>query len=302
MRHLFIINPAAGKHMDTAGLCDRIRRLMESRGEAWDLAQTKAAGDAEEIARQWAQKGQEPLRIYALGGDGTLNEVVNGVAGYDHVAVGCCPLGSGNDFVKSFGDAAAFRDLSALIEGTPQQVDLIECNGRLSINVASVGFDARISHGMARYKRLPLVTGQGAYILSLLVNLVKGIHRPYTIELDGQRLQGRYTLICACNGQWYGGSFHPAPDALLDDGQLDFLLVKACSRLTVAGLVNKYAAGKAREYPALIHFHRGRQIRVLCEGPSVINLDGESLWAKELFFAVSDQKLAFIVPRGAALA
>ncbi len=301
MVHLFIINPAAGKHMDTEALRRSIRQLMLQRNETWELALTAAPRDGENLARRWAQEIREPLRIYAMGGDGTLNEVVNGVVGFDHVAVGCCPLGSGNDFVKSFTNPQCFYDLAALIEGDTHPIDLISCNGRFSINVASVGFDARIGIGMDRYKRLPLVTGNGAYLISLLVNLAKGIHRPYQIELDGEQIQGRYTLICACNGQWYGGSFHPAPDALLDDGYLDFLLVKGVGRLTVAGLVGKYAAGKAKEYPELIRVHRGQSIRIVCDRPSLVNLDGERLDAQELSFSIYPQKLQFIVPKGASL-
>ena len=250
----------------------------------------------------WAGQGGEG-RVYALGGDGTLNEVVNGVAGCGHVAVGCCPLGSGNDFVKLFGPTSwRFRDLSALVESRPRTLDLIECNGRLAINVCSVGFDARIGLGMAEYKHLPLVSGRGAYLISLAVNTVRGIHRPYALELDGEKMEGEFTLICACNGQWYGGSFHPSPDAVPDDGLLDFVIVKGVSRLTVAGLVGKYAAGKGKDYPALILVRRGKCLKVRCDRMSMVNLDGERMDADSLSFALSAKKIRFLVPQGAGWA
>lgn len=300
MRHLFLINPAAGKHLDVAGITEEIRALMAERGEPWEVMVTRAPGEAEALSRMWARQCREEGQVYALGGDGTLNEVVNGVAGQDQVAVGCCPLGSGNDFVKLFGQSSwRFRDLSALVTAQPHTLDLIECNGRLAINICSVGFDARIGLGMVEYKRLPLVSGRGAYLISLAVNTVRGIHRPYELELDGERFSGDFTLICACNGQWYGGSFHPSPDAVPDDGLLDFVIVKGVSRFTVASLVSKYATGKGKNYPALITVRRGRCLKVKCDRKSMINLDGERIDADSLSFAVSAKKIRFLVPQGA---
>lgn len=303
MRHLFILNPTAGKNFHVAGITSEIEAVMAEVHEPWEIAVTKAPGDAESLARQWAEQSEEPTRIYALGGDGTLNEVVNGAAGFDHAAVGCCPLGSGNDFVKTFGkESWRFRDLRALVGAKPHQMDLIECNGRYAINVCSVGFDARIGLGMVDYKRLPLVTGKGAYLISLVVNTIQGIHRPYELELDGEKMQGDYTLLCACNGQWYGGSFHPAPEARPDDGLLDFVLVKGVSRLTVANLVGKYAKGEGKNYPNLIQVRRGHELKVKCDRVSMVNIDGERLDTNSLSFALSAKKISFLLPEGVAIA
>lgn len=301
MHHLFVINPAAGKHMNTKELTREIRQLMADRGASWEIALTKGPGDAETLSRACAERHPEGLRVYSLGGDGTLNEIVNGVAGLEHTAVGCCPLGSGNDFVKLFTRGRErFRDLAALVEAPARQMDLIECNGRYSINICSVGFDARIGLGMVRYKQWPLVTGKGAYLISLVVNTIRGIHRPYELELDGERMQGDYTLLCACNGRWYGGSFNPAPDAAPDDGLLDFILVKGVGRLTVAGLVMKYAKGRSKDYPELIRVTRGKRLTVKCDRVSMVNIDGERLDADSLSFAVSAKKIRVLVPEGAA--
>ena len=99
MKHLFIINPAAGKKESTA----KLEKILSELSFEYEVAYTQQAGDARRIAEQAAALG-EPIRIYACGGDGTLNEVVNGAAGYDHVAVTCVPKGTGNDFLKVFGD------------------------------------------------------------------------------------------------------------------------------------------------------------------------------------------------------
>ena len=300
MRHLFIINPAAGKNMNVEAVIREIELAMEGREDAWSIVTTAGPGDAEKIARQWCEESEEELRLYALGGDGTLNEVVNGAAGFDHAAVACCPMGSGNDFIKTFGkESRRFRDLKALVEAPAYTMDLIDCNGRQSINICSVGLDARIAAEKDEYKKLPLVTGKSAYILSLLVNVIKGIHRPYEVELDGEKMQGNYTIITACNGQWYGGSFNAAPDAVPDDGWLDFILVDGVSRFTVAGLVGKYGAGRAKEFPDLIHCYRGKSLTVKCDRVSEINVDGERMDTETVTFALSEKKIRFIVPQGA---
>ena len=107
-----------------------------------------------------------------------------------------------------------------------------------------MGFDARIGFGAADFKKLPLVSGPLAYQLSAVRTIVQGIHRPYRVTIDGERLPGEaFTLICACNGRYYGGGFNPCPDAVPDDGLLDFVVVPAVSRLTILTLIGKYAKG-----------------------------------------------------------
>ncbi len=210
VRHLFIINPAAGKHMDTVGIQKEIKTAMADRNEPWEVMLTKGSGDAEAISHAWAEQSSDPLRIYAMGGDGTLNEVVNGVVGCDHVSVGCCPLGSGNDFVKTFGrENWRFRDLRSLVEARPHTMDLIECNGRYAINVCSVGFDARIGLGMADYKRLPLVTGKGAYLVSLVVTTIQGYTAPMSWNWMGKSCPG--SILCSAPATGSGTAAASAP-------------------------------------------------------------------------------------------
>lgn len=303
MRHLFIINPVAGKHNTPKTLQKRkdyIESVMAPRGEPFDIQVTVGPGDAEAMVREYAETYLEPLRIYVYGGDGTLNEVVNGAAGYDHAAVTVCPCGSGNDFVKIFrSDVPRFMDLKQLVDGTDVYFDLIECNGRLGLNVASLGLDARVGIEMTHFKNLPLVSGPGAYILSTISNVIKGIHRPYHVEVDGKPMDGNFTMFCICNGRYYGGSFNPSAKAVPNDGLLDFIIVKAVNRLTVAMLIQKYATAKCEELPEYILMSRGRSLKVVCEEEAQAQLDGEPLTGKEFEFRLSDKKLHFFYPKGA---
>jgi len=295
MKHLFLINPAAGKKDSTQFCTEQIQDLC--RGLDVEILVSRKPGDLTRFAREAAETGQE-IRIYACGGDGTLNEVVNGAAGYSNVAVTSWPVGSGNDFVKVFSDPARFRSLSALLDAEETSFDLIRCGDRYALNICSIGIDARIAAEMSRYKKLPLLSGFGAYALSTLVNVIKGIHEPYVVELNGTRIDGHQTLICVCSGRYYGGGFNPVPDAELDDGELDVLMIRPVSRLQVAGLIGAYKAGRYSELPDWIRHFRTTKISVSCEKTSVVNLDGEALWAKDVTFEVCPRALRFFYPRG----
>lgn len=297
MKHLFIINPAAGKYDQTGEFVSRIRAEFEGSGREYEIAVSKEPGDCTRIARTAAQTGQT-LRIYACGGDGTLNEVISGAYCYENAAVTHFPGGSGNDFIKIFSDPAAFKNLSALTDGEEARLDLIRCGDSVSANICSIGIDARIGTEIAKYKRLPLVTGNGAYLISTGINVVRGVHDHYIVEVDGERIDTRLSLICIANGRWYGGSFNPTPDAEPDDGILDVLLVKAVSRLTVAKIIGKYKAGQYRDFPDVIRHLRCRRIRVQSDRDSVINLDGEARFSADAEFTVLPKALRFFYPRG----
>ena len=296
MKHLFIVNPAAGSRDRTQLYSKTITEICEKRNLEYRIAVSSAPGECSRIARQAAQTGED-YRIYACGGDGTLNEVVSGVAGFPNVAVTHYSGGSGNDFVKIFDQPDAFRDLEQLLECKETVFDLIQCNDDVSLNICSVGLDARIGTDVANYKRLPLLSGFRAYAVSTVVNVIRGIGEHYVIEIEGERIDGRHTMICVCNGSYYGGGFHPVPTADPCDGLLDVLLVKEVSRLDVPKVIGKYKAGRYAELPKLVRHIRTKELKITCDGPTSINLDGELRIATEIHMRIADQKLRFFYPK-----
>ena len=224
MDHLFIINPAAGKGRSVQQLEEDLTRLAVHH----QVFYTKQAGDACKIAERAAADGK-PARLYACGGDGTLNEVVNGAAGHDFLAVTNVPMGTGNDFLKLFGPnyRGIFSNLEALAAGPQAAFDLMDCNGKLGLDVICAGVDARIAAGVHKYKRLKGVSGRWAYLLSLAEQvLVWGICRPMTVSMGADHwTQEPTAILCVCNGRHYGGGFMPVADAMPDDGVLDVLRV-----------------------------------------------------------------------------
>ena len=262
------------------------------------MVYTEWAGDAKRIAAEAAALG-EPVRIYACGGDGTLNEVVNGAAGHDHVAVTCVPKGTGNDFLKVFGDdyRTLFYDLEALAQGPQIPFDVMDCNGHLGIDVVCCGADARIGAGVHKYKNWKFVSGMGAYCLALVENvLLKGLNRPMSVRMDDIKWDGDTAIICICNGRHYGGGFMPVPDAMPDDGILDMLLIPGISLFTFAKLVGKYAKGLYRKYPELIWARKGQEVFFTAEGDNVTVVDGEVIPGREFTVRLSEKKLNFVYP------
>ena len=296
MTHLFLINPAAGKQNRTEILSGQIRELCEKKGLDYRITISHAPGDCRRITREAAESGEE-YRIYACGGDGTLNEVAAGAAGFPNVSITNYAGGSGNDFVKMFGSPASFQDLEALLDSEEILLDLIRCNGDFSLNITSVGLDARIGTEMSAYKRLPFVSGSLAYILSTVVNLLKGISEHYVVEIEGETIDAKQTMICVCNGQFYGGSFHPVPDSDPTDGLLDVLLVRDVSLLKAATIVGQYKAGKYADYPQYIRHFRTTQLRIHCDRETPINLDGELRTAKTVDISLATEKLRFFYPK-----
>ena len=295
MKHIFIINPAAGKNDKTAEYTSKIEKAC--RGLSYEIAVSQAPGDCTRIAREVAQTG-EAVRLYACGGDGTLNEVVAGAAGFDNAAVTAYVGGSGNDFVKIFDDREAFRDLDRLLDAETATFDLIDCNGSPAINICCVGLDSRVGAGMARFKRLPGVSGSMAYILSTVVNIFKGISEHYIVDVAGEEIEGEMTFVCVANARYYGGGFYAVPDAQPDDGMLDVLLVKKLRLWQIPGALAKYKAGRYRELGDVARHIRTDRITVRCDQDSPVNLDGEIRTARNVQMKISDKKIRFFYPKG----
>ncbi|MBO4419287.1 MAG: hypothetical protein J5789_05645 [Oscillospiraceae bacterium] len=301
MKHLFIINPAAGKHDGSAALSASIHEFGKQHGLDYAIRISRKSGDCTAAAREAAETGEE-YRVYACGGDGTLNEVICGAAGASNLAVTHYPCGSGNDFVKNFSDPKAFSDMERLLDPEEALLDLIQVGENdFSLSICSIGIDARIGTSIQRYKHLPLVGGNGAYNLSTVVNLIKGIHRHYVVEVNGKTVDDRFTLVCVCNGRFYGGGYEPVPEARPDDGKLEVLLVKKVSRLQVAKIIGKYKAGRFAEMPTIFSHFTTDRVRIRCDREEVINLDGEARWSKDVIIRLAERKLRFFYPKGLRL-
>lgn len=298
MKHLFIVNPKAGSRNRIIEVEARVKEAFLYRDDSYEIYITKAPLDATEKVRQEAEKG-EPLRVYACGGDGTFNECFCGAVFHDNVSVCPFPLGTGNDFCRAFGpDRELFRDLYALLDGTEVPMDVIDCNGRYSANICSVGIDARVGTSVHEYSRLPLCNGPVGYVVSLVANLIKGVSTQMKISCGDFHAEGKHALVCACNGRFYGGGFNPSLDASINDGLLEILVVKDVSLPVLALLLGKYASGHADDLPAYVTHLRDTELTIELEEPDMINIDGEAMLTDHIHIRLLPHAAKIVVPRG----
>lgn len=230
MNRFYLINPAAGK-----GLAGQLADGEIPAGQARHT--TTGVGDAERIALEACRLDPE-THFIVYGGDGTAQEVAAGIlkAGAGKTALlSVVPVGTGNDLVRTFPE-----------KGRLHLIDALQCGGSYALNIINFGFDSLVVEKTERYKkRLP---GSAAYIMGLVDTLFHKIGQRWEIEVEDEHgkcetLQGEFTLALAANCQYYGGGFRAASLADPKDGLIDFLAVKAVSRLTFLRLVRYYKSG-----------------------------------------------------------
>jgi len=301
MRHIFIINPTAGKTDSRQRVYQMAEALRQNHSLDVECMLTKSPGHAMALTRGIAAQGSG-VRFYACGGDGTANEVANGTAGFENAAMTVVPIGTGNDFLKNFGaDAAKFSDPENLWNGGTQKLDLIDCNGRLCLTIACSGLDARIAQDVHKYSATPLLDGKSSYVASLVVNfLFKGISSRWTVYVGGEELEAKdYAIVAVCNGRYYGGGFMPVAEAAMTDGVLNTLVVKKVSRARFLQFVGDYSRGNYTRFPQFAACYTAPVIRITSEKNDIVTcLDGECFTSSDVQLRLSDKKLNFFGPAG----
>ena len=300
MKHIFIINPTAGKSDSRQRIYDMADALRTRHDLDVQCILTKRQGHATELAKKLCQTGEE-LRFYACGGDGTVNEVANGIIGYDNAAMSVIPIGTGNDFLKNFGsDMEKFRDAENLWNGPQFPIDAIQVNDRIALTIACSGIDARVAKDVHKFSESPILDGKSSYIVSLAVNfLFKGIGTHWTVTLDGVSVEKDYAVVAVCNGRYYGGGFMPVAEARMDDGVLNTLVVDKVSRSTFLKFVGPYSRGEYHRFPHLAHCSTAKDIVIDSEKKDIVTcLDGECVTTNHVHIRLADKKLNFFGPDG----
>ncbi len=305
IRYFFIINPTAGKVDASVSLLPRIRAAAVRAGIEPTIHVTRHAGHARAVAEACAESGEE-TRIYACGGDGTMNEVLQAAAGKKQIAVGCIPCGSGNDYVRNFGAQADFLDLDAQLAAECRQADLIRTPQGYGIDIYAAGIDAQVANGIPKWRRVPLCGGTTAYTLSILEAVCSTFRHKLRIRTDQTETEGIYMMLAVCNAQMYGGGYCAAPYASMDDGLLDVVLLKPVPRLKLAGLLKEYRKGRhlapdgtvAEPFRPYMTFFRTSEIdiQVLDQNPLITTLDGECSPQMNLHAEVARRSIRILLP------
>ncbi len=278
MKHIFIVNPYAGK----ADATEQLTELLTNFGYKYEIYYTTGLKDATRYVRECCDSEPESkFRFYACGGDGTIKEVAEGIFGHDNADLAAVPLGSGNDFVKYYGGADKFLNLRALAEAPSEYIDLIKVNDEFCINVCNFGFESYVAKTMDEVRHKKLIGGKRSYTTGIIKALFCAMKNQAEIFVDGEKIiDGEYLLGTVANGKFEGGAYKCAPRSLNNDGELDVCIAKVISRLSFVRLVGVYKNGKHLDderFKKFITYRRGKRIEVRFNKENVIGLDGELL-------------------------
>jgi len=267
-RILVIVNPAAGKGNAKKAL-PLVREKLLGSGTDFELLLTGHKGHATELARKNAKKFSD---IVVVGGDGTLNEVVNGMAG-SRAVLGVVSAGSGNDFLKSMGLCCDLEEeIFQALNGKARTIDLGVCNGRYFINGVGVGFDGKVVEDMARGG--PLFKGPLGYYMTVLKLLFSYREREMTVILDKKIHKEKIFMLTVANGTTFGGGFRITPQAKLDDGILDVCKIRAIGLLRRYVHVREVTKGTHGSMPE-VEMLRAKKVRIESPVRTACHIDGE---------------------------
>jgi len=253
MNFIFIVNPISGNGKSIKAI-KAIEEYCKATKVKYRIIYTNRKNEAKEIAARL--KKYEESTIFSVGGDGTLNEVVNGIAN-SNIKLGIIPSGTGNDFYRTF------KDLKE------NKIDLGKVNDRYFINVASLGLDAEIANYANELKKHNLPS-KLIYILSLIHEYF--LFKPINIDIDD--INKDLTILTVCNAKYYGGGFKMAPLAKLNDGKFDVIDVMSLNKLEIINLISKLIRVKHIESD-MVNFYRTDSIYVNFLVPLNCNIDGE---------------------------
>ena len=317
MKYYFFINPVAGQGKHEASLRDEINKAMEKRPEDYEIIISEAQGDllwrTAEIAE--SLNGEE-ARFYAAGGDGTVNEVVNGIIGHPNISVGVIPVGTGNDLIRNYPEAGNFNNIEAQINGSVVPMDLIRYRGVVDgrkqtsycVNMINIGFDCNVVELAGRLKKKPLIAGSFAYLLAVLGKFIekKGIALRITeygdnVLSDNVIRDGEMLLCAVCNGSYCGGGIKSSPTSVLNDGIIELNLINNLSRRRFLGIFPKFKKGEHMDLPGVdeIVEVRGCKEAMLESHDSFeffICVDGEIKTTQGIRVNVVPEGLNFIIP------
>ena len=293
MKHIFIVNPVAGKGRGMKYI-EKVRPLLDENLD-YIIVETKEKGHATQLARAYATK--EDCVIYAVGGDGTINEVMNGIVGTNS-KLAIVPTGSGNDFIRGiYPQYKIEKLLEGLIKGKASYVDVGKINEKYFLNVASVGLDAEIAKNVVKFKKIKFVGGSLAYILSIIKTLFGYRCNWVRVKIDGKEIWAdRSLLLAIANGRYYGGGIPIAPTAKVDDAEFNICLVKDLRLLHILPLIPKLFLAR-HEKAEGVNVFKAKYIEIVGEKHLNINIDGEIVKEKNISIEMVPKGIEIIIPQ-----
>jgi diacylglycerol kinase (ATP) len=293
MKSKLIVNPVSGTDAAPDYLV-AINKRLRARAGLLDIAMSVSEGDATQLAEHAAREGVE--RLFICGGDGTLNEVLNGVAmvpgALDVVSFGLIPLGTGNDFATALGLPTDIDDaIDQLFDSNAVVVDVGRLNGRHFVNVSAGGFIAEVSDAVN--PQLKTIAGKLAYLLGGAQVVLT--HEPLAAEIVTAGASSSQSLhaFAVCNARLVGGGRLIAPHAEFDDGLLDVCLIGAMPMMEFIALLKRVSTGQHVDDERVTYF-RARELELRFDRPIPVNTDGQVLKASQCRYDVLPRAARFL--------
>lgn len=305
MKHIFLVNPVAGGKDKS----EQIRMEAEELSRFLDFEHLLFIIEHEGFEAEITEKlcnifRSEKIRLYACGGSGTFQRVIDAAKKFKHVELVCYPCGYTNDFLKNFKNREAFTNLKNLIGGTVMPVDAAEFNGMRFCNALTIGATARVIGDIDSYSFLSKRKRNFPYVVSTVVDIFNKRTFDFSIDIDGVDYSGKYLLVGAFNGKYYGGDLTPVKNAVPNDGMLDFMLFGGVSRFQTSKALKSFSSGNIEELGDKIKVIRGKKMKVMQKNGLAMpcNIDGEIYSAEGMCeIAVKPDGLRLVVPVGAEL-
>ena len=266
--YLFIVNPVAGRGR-TQAILPSLRELLARQKILCELRLTSEPGEATKLAQEGVQMGF--TRIVSVGGDGTVHEVANGLIG-SAVALGVIPTGSGNDFCKAINIPVELpKAVETLVRGQVRRVDVGRLGRRCFVNGLGVGLDGAVSH---RYRLMRHLRGELGYLWGAIHEALTFQARPIELKTADWSYHGPALLAGASNGQYQGGNFKLAPQAVVDDGLLDVYVIHDMIPLKRLIQIPKVRQGRHLSLEEL-EIRRAPWVEISSESSLPAHMDGE---------------------------
>lgn len=303
MKHIFVINPCAGKYDSTAEITKKVETYASEHPDFdYRIYVTQSAGDATEFVKRWCDHHiDQPVRFYACGGDGTLNEVVTGLIDYPFAEVTVVASGSGNDYIKYYSTHEAFNDIARLVEGETHKVDVMKVNERYSINVCNFGFDAMVCKIGNDVRRKPIIGGKHSYTTGIIKSIFTSRTNYVRMSVDGEPFfDGNMLLTTLSNGRFNGGCYMCAPLSKNDDGLLEVNLFKPMSLFKFASLIDDYSKGthiNRPEVKRLMKYRQGATVEIASNEPFWLVIDGEMMHSNHYRVQNLKHAVTFVSPK-----
>lgn len=283
-----IVNPSSAK---TSNLWKSIKRKIEELRIECDFVFTKKKKDATFLARESQEGGFK--EIFIVGGDGTINEVINGL-NLGGLSLGIIPTGCGNDFAKMLGIYSIEEGISSLRSSCRRLVDIGSVNGRYFINNLGIGIDAKVVYLQSKLRG---IKNNLRYLISALEVLVTSQSFSLEIESDDFKFSGEVLGVSIGNGRFHGGIFALTPYARIDDGLLDICIIKKTARIRRFLNLNKVIKGRHLSLEEVQAF-RAKNLSIYSQRPFLVHTDGELFEEplNRLEINILDRDLQFYVP------